>query len=475
LLTWDAATGKEIRQTSVRDDDRNYGGPNARYTSLVLSPDGKYLAGGSNYGNSIRLWDRATGKVVCDFEGGRSDVHALVFSADGATVAVAGMDRTARVWNVHTGEQLHQVKFTNADLRSVAFAPDSKVLAVGATGWEPGANQQTSEVQIVRVAGGKEIARIKRVNAFLSALAFSPDGKVLAVAWQNQGVELWDAATGQERRRLEGQVGTVQTLAFSPDGRTLAAGLFVPFQAAIPGNPMPPGGNQASVALWELGSGQLRSRFSGHQGQVGCLAFSPDGRTLASGATDTTVLLWDMAGDASRSAAAPLPAGDLDALWADLLAPDAERGYAAIVKLRSSPAQALPLLRKHLRPAKVSGATAEQIEKLIEDLTSNRFQVREKAHKALEELGETAAEALRKALQNPRGNEQRHRIGRILEKLDKTVVSPEELRTTRALEALEQIGDGEARQLLTTLAEGAPHSRLTQEARAALRRLNSVR
>src|SRR5205823_6941627 len=91
----------------------------------------------------------------------------------------------------------------------------------------------------------------------------------------------------------------------------------------------------------------------------------------------------------ARRGLAPVQVGEheLATLWDDLAAADAQRAWAALVKLRAAPAQALPLLQKHLRPVKDNPATAEQIAALIADLGAKRFPVRNKAQKALEDLG----------------------------------------------------------------------------------------
>jgi WD40 repeat protein len=480
VFTWDAATGRALRQVEVRDDDLRrlgyYHGPMGagRFQSLALSPDGKYVCGGNNSGNMIRLWETASGKAICDFDGTQQfgNVPAGVFSPDSSLVAVSGLGGMLRIWDVASGQQRQEVKsaqkFPQRNQHTAAFAPDGKTLAQAGTYYEP--TGQATDVQVIDVKTGKEVWHLKRAGSFLNTLAFSTDGKFLAVGGNMAGgvgvasgpaIELLDAATGKQAHRLEGQAGQVSALAFGPDGRTLAAGT-TEFVA----------GGSTSVVLWELASGQVRARFTGHMGGISCLAFAPDGRTLASGGTDTSVLLWDLAGDAPRAAGpARLGEQELTALWADLAAPDAQRAWEAIGKLRAAPAQALPLLKKHLRPVEDNPATAAQVTALIADLGAKRFPVRSKAQKALEDLGPAVVARLREALKASGSQEQRARIEKILEKLEKVQLSPEDLRVLRALEALEHIATPEARALLATLASGAPAARRTRAAQAALRRL----
>ena len=125
-----------------------------------------------------------------------------------------------------------------------------------------------------------------RIGGF-STPAFSPDSKLFA-SWNfdNDNIHIWDLTTGKERLRLppkEAMRGCA-TLAWSPDGRTLAVGF------------------QRKIQMFEVSTGKLRREFEGHQGAIRSLAFSPDGRLLASGSADTTVLIWDVWGREARRA-----------------------------------------------------------------------------------------------------------------------------------------------------------------------------
>jgi hypothetical protein len=207
----------------------------------------------------------------------------------------------------------------------------------------------------------------------------------------------------------------------------------------------------------------------GHRGGLRSGAFSPDGRKIFSGCQDTTVLVWDVTGRAAagRPEDRRLSPRELEDLRADLAATDASRAHRALWTLTAAPGQAVALFRSRLRP--VVAADPARVGQLLADLDSDAFAVRDRATRELQEMGEAALPALRKALTGRPPLDRRRRAERLLERL--TGWSPEQLYALRAVEVLEQIGSPEARQLLEALAAGLPEARLTREAKASLQRL----
>src|SRR5262249_31026427 len=129
----------------------------------------------------------------------------------------------------------------------------------------------------------------------------------------------------------------------------------------------------------------------------------------------------------------------------------------------------LPLLRQSLKP--VQGADEKRVAQLVKDLDNDDFEVREKASEELARIGEPSAGALRKALEGSSSAEMRSRITQLLDKFAGKSATTDVVRRERALEVLEHIGGAEARAVLEELAKGAPEAGLTQEAKAALKRL----
>ena len=239
-------------------------------------------------------------------------------------------------------------------------------------------------------------------------------------------------------------------MAFSPDGRTLIWG----------------GLNRKELVLWEVVTGQVRARLAGHQADLRCVAFSPNGLMMASGSADASALIWDATGQRDRQQSpASLSAGQLDKLWNDLAARDAAVAYQAICMLRASPRHCLQLLKEQMKP--VPHADAKRLAEALRNLDSAQFTARNEATKELEKLGETAELALRQALTEKPSLEMRQRVEKLLDQIGEA----HQLRQGRTLEVLEQIGDPASRRLLMALAEGAPLARLTLEAKASLQRL----
>src|SRR4029077_19118710 len=176
-----------------------------------------------------------------------------------------------------------------------------------------------------------ELHRLSGPPGSIEAVAFAPDSRWLAAAPRGDTIWVWDPVSGQEVAQLRGHTTWISAVEFSPDGRNLASG-----------------SHDNTVRFWETATWKERARFEGHRGAVVSLAFAPDGRTLASGSADSSALVWDLRGGL-RPSTKPSPP-ELETLWSDVASDDAAKAYRALCKLLAAPKQALPLVRKTLRP-----------------------------------------------------------------------------------------------------------------------------
>ena len=160
---------------------------------------------------------------------------------------------------------------------ALAYSPDGSVLAIAG---------DDGVVLLRDVASGRVIARLEGHGDAISCLAFSPDGRTLATGSYDKTIKLWDRASGRELATLSGHTNWVFALAFSPDGNTLASA-----------------GHDKTVRIWDAVTGRATMTLTGHSASVRAVAFVPTGRgrRLASGGADRLVLLWDL-GDPGRPA-----------------------------------------------------------------------------------------------------------------------------------------------------------------------------
>jgi RNA polymerase sigma factor (sigma-70 family) len=217
-------------------------------------------------------------------------VYSVAFAPDGKTLASTGGDGRVRLWDPATGKEVRQLdRRPQHEATFAVFAPDGKTLAAGGPQERrAGAKAETRPVYLWDVATGREVRRLPGHEGSLCSAAFAPDGKLLAAATQEGVVRFWDLPTGKELRRVRGGGGSI---AFSPDGKLLASAGGSPRFAADGKERLPGGGD---IRIWEVATGRQVRRLAGDQGAVTAVAFAAGGKTLASGSEDGTVRLWQV-------------------------------------------------------------------------------------------------------------------------------------------------------------------------------------
>jgi WD40 repeat protein len=334
-------------------------GHEAGVNAVSFSRDGKSLASAGD-DETLRIWDVATRQERIIHRGQAEPINGLAFHPDGLTVAtgggrhpleprrVEGSSGHVKLWNafedqaktrvdipatpalyIHpsraiSADGLHFATATGATMRGgggdsspfepalavwdvrtrravwstdglykfLTFSHDGRILATG-----------LSRVQLWDVPTGREFRVVPTPDRDdVTALSFSWDGTTLATTCrENVKLQLWDVASGRLRTELSGHEDPVMALAFSPDGRLLASGsgyIWASEEIAIAqGFREKP----AAVTLWDLGRPGTRTTLNGHFGAVNSMAFAPDGETLATAGTDQTVCLWDVTARRERA------------------------------------------------------------------------------------------------------------------------------------------------------------------------------
>jgi RNA polymerase sigma factor (sigma-70 family) len=444
---WDLTSGAELRRFAHND----------MVIDFALSPDGRTLVVGCGSTantplESLFIWDLTSGRLRkrVRIETDKpapffrySAVHAVAFAPDGKTFAIAGFDEKVRIWNASTLEELKQFP-VGQNIFHLAFTPGGKGLAgSGGNGmvviWDP--------------ATGREQRRYPHADKGMVSFALSPDGRLLATA-NGKEMRLWELVTGRERLRLPAKMAFV---AFSANSRWIASY-----------------GHAGRVKVWDAATGREALELAGHTGWVDGAAFSPLGTRLATGSWDSTVLVWELA-SRLRCQQVNLPAEGRDKLWKDLGDADPARAQRVMSLLTEAASGGVAFLAERLKPARPDPGLAKRFAKRIEELDSDDFEVRQRASKVLQEMGEAADPFLRAALKGGLSLETRRRVETLLAALEKGPPSAGRLRELRAVEMLERIDNPDARQVLDSLATGYAAAGLTQEAKAALRRLAKVR
>jgi WD40 repeat protein len=447
VRVWDAATGTERRAATTYFH---------HLLAVALASDGKTLVTSSHEG--MMCWDVATMKEPRRYATPEYRAWTLALSPDGKTMAATmesmpnyvnekgqGSVHPSRLlgihlWDVASGEEKGHLA-EKVKMAPLAYAPNGDWLAVA-----PIVPAQDIDILDVKT-GVVRVALTPQTKDGLerAVVCFSPDGKLLAGGDRDGTLWLWEADSGKLRQTLRGGREELLTVSFSPDSKLLLAA-----------------GYDATPRLWEVATGKLLHEFAGHQGMVFSAAFSPDGKRIATASADTNILIWDVTELAQQRRPITLSAEELENLWIDLGAKENGDFMSgrAVRRMAAAPQSSVAFLKQRLKP---DLPRDDRLQRLIANLDSETFAVREKASEELAGMGKSIEPALRRALGDELSPEQRRRVQTLLDAVappppprqrDRPhTLTADQQRLIRVAVVLDRIGTDDALELLRDLVQ----------------------
>jgi eukaryotic-like serine/threonine-protein kinase len=234
--------------------------------TAAYSPDGTRIVTAS-HDKTARIWDAHTGVELAVLSGHGDIVYSAAYSPDGTHIVTASDDRTARIWDAHTSVQLAVLSGHNDRIWSAAFSPDGTSIVTASS-------DKTARIWDART--GAQIAVLSGHDGRVYSAAYSPDGTRIVTASYDRTARIWDARSGKELSRIPIADVYVRSAAYSPDGNHIVTG----------------SGDHAA-RIWDARSGKQLAVLLGHGGGVMTARYSPDGTRIVTASTDNTARIWD--------------------------------------------------------------------------------------------------------------------------------------------------------------------------------------
>jgi WD40 repeat protein len=446
---WDLATGKLIKKWKA---PQRWG-----INSLGRSSDGKWLASGTVM-QEVQLWDLSLGKVTKSIplmekpdRSAADQVRRLEFSPDNKILYTQTWKTGLSAYEIESKKLLWRVTIGSE------FACDPKGRWIAITD-RNNPNQGPTKFQLLDPANGKTLKtfevqpqpntdpNVANNPPWMGHFASVPDGSALITSHYDGSVRIWDTETAKEIRRFNASLWNQNPIACSEDGKWIAVGC-----------------HDTKIRIFELATGKEVLRLEGHETNSDQVLFTKDSRSLISNA-DLGPLKWTL-----RPSNLPKLPDSLSDIWESFASEDAAKVYRLQWALIDNPTTAVKLCESKMKPEDFT-SDRNRFDKLVANLDSARFSVRESAQKEILAKGERIPiRWLMESLQASKTEEQKNRLQKMIE-LRHQGPSINTLRMNRALYVLEQIQNPETKALLKKYAEVADGGPLADQAKAVLER-----
>ncbi len=279
IKIWEVKTSKKILEISG----------NELYRCLDFSPDNKFIAVGS-LDNQIKIFDLSDGSIIYLLEGHINAVTSLDFSPNGKLLASSSDDGTVRLWDILTEEEIGCFPEYSSCVKDVSFSPNGKYLASGSWRTEESDDEfnDYGEIKIWDIKTGEEVQAFSTPKSCVYSLSYSPDGKYLAGGGGRYDeefnyygeIKIWDVKTGERIKLFSVPDYSVNSISYSPDGKYLVSGH-----------------DDSSLKIWEVSTGKQIKTIFGNTASISSVSYSPNGKYLASSSWDYEggiIKIWEI-------------------------------------------------------------------------------------------------------------------------------------------------------------------------------------